>query len=73
MEIKMSDCIITMIDKTLDWGDKKIFVPKGTIGLACEVYDEGAILVEVGDNVSMPWIFGTFYEGEYTKFDKNKQ
>ena len=67
MEIKMGDCIITTIDKTLDWGREKIFVPKGTKGLVCEAYEEGAILAEVGDNVSMPWIFGTFYEGEYEK------
>lgn len=63
MKIKMGDCIITTVDKILDWGDEKIFVPKGTIGLTCEVYNEGVILAEVGDDVSMPWIFGTFYEG----------
>ena len=72
MEIEMGDCIITTVDKVLDWGDEKIFFPKGTIGLTCEVYEKGAILAEVGDNVSKPWIFGTFYAGEYEKWEKKK-
>ena len=67
----MGDCIITTVDKTIDWGDEKIFVPKGTIDLTCEVYEEGAILAEVGDNVKMPWILATLYEGEYEKREKN--
>ena len=72
MGIEMGDCIITTVDKVLDWGDEKIFFPKGTIGLTCEVYEEGAILAEIGDNVSKPWILGTFYAGEYEKWEKKK-
>ena len=68
----MGDCIITMVDKTVDWGDEKIFAPKGTIGLVCEVYEENAVLAEIGDNKSTPWILATFYEGEYEKWEKKK-
>ncbi len=70
MEIKMGDAIITKVDKNINWGDDTIFVPKGTVGLVCEVYDEGAILAEIGDNKSIPWVFDTFYEGEYEKLNK---
>ncbi len=70
MEIKMGDCMITTIDKTVDWGREKIFVPKGTKGLVCEVYEESAILAEIGDNKKMPWILATFYDGEYTRLDE---
>lgn len=72
MEIKMGDCIIATIDKTVGWGRERIFIPKGTIGLVCEVYEENAVLAEVGDNKSMPWILATFYEGEYEKWNKTK-
>ena len=72
MEIKMGDCIIATIDKTVGWGRERIFVPKGTIGLVCEVYEENAVLAEVGDNKNMPWILATFYEGEYEKWNKTK-
>ncbi len=71
MEIKMGDRIITMVDKTANWGRRKDFIPKGTVGLTCEIYEEGAILVGVGDGKSTPWIFDTFYECEYDKLSKN--
>lgn len=69
-KIKMSDCIITTTEKTVNWGDEKILIPKGTGGLVCEVYTEGAILAEVGDNKKLPWILATFYDGEYKKNDQ---
>lgn len=65
--ITIGECIITTIDKTVDWGREKIFIPKGTIGLVCETYEKGTILVEIGDNKNIPWILATLYDGEYEK------
>lgn len=62
----MGDNIRTLVDKNAPWGAETIFVPKGTIGLVCEVYKgDEAILVETPD--TMPFALVLYEKGEYEK------
>lgn len=64
MEIKAGDIIRTLVDKEAKWDEKFIF-PKGSRGLVCEVYEDGAILVETEDKY--PFALVSYEKKEYEK------
>lgn len=64
MEIKVGDIIRTSVDKETKWNEKFLF-PKGSRGLVCEVYEDGAILVETEDKY--PFALVSCAKGEYEK------
>ena len=54
MKIKIGDSVETLVDKTFEEGiDKKVFIPKGTNGLVCEIYD-GWALIEIYNQHDAP-------------------
>lgn len=65
MEIKMGDNIRTLVDKEPFYGENSINVPKGTIGLVCETYEDGSVLIETPEN--MPFALILYKKGEYEK------
>ncbi len=65
--IKMGDNIKTLVDKRAQYGDETIFVPCGTIGLVCDVFDEDAVLIETPDN--FPFALVLYEKNEYEKVD----
>lgn len=69
MEIKMGDYAKTLIDKPSYWGDVDFIVPKGSKGLVCEVFEDGAILLEMDSLKEIPFALVTFEKGEYEKTD----
>ena len=64
MEIKVGDIIRTLVDKEAKWDEKFLF-PKGIRGLVCEVYEDGAILVETEDKY--PFALISYAKAEYEK------
>lgn len=65
MEIKMGSNIKTLIDKDVLYGNDSVHIPKETIGLVCEIYEDGSILIETPD--SMPFALVLYKRGEYEK------
>ena len=65
MEIKMGSSIKTLIDKDTFYGNESIHVPKEIIGLVCEIYEDGSILIETPN--SMPFALALYKSGEYEK------
>ena len=65
MEIRMGDNIKTLIDKNVSYGKEHVFIPKETIGLVCEVYKDGSVLIETPD--TLPFALAVYKKGEYKK------
>lgn len=71
MNIKMGNIVKTLVDKRGNWGSTVVFIPKGTLCLVCEVYDNGAISVEAPD--SMPFALVDYEKSEYEKVEYFKK
>lgn len=68
MSIKMGDYIKTLVDKDAYWGSEMMHVPCGSIGLVCEVFEGGALMIETPD--CLPFALVLYEEGEYVKIDE---
>lgn len=70
MEIEMGDVIITLVDKKTYWGDDAFTVPKGSYGLVCETYEDGAVMIETIKGTGLPFGLVEYEKSEYEKVDK---
>ncbi len=68
MSIKMGDYIKTLVDKDASWGSEMIHVPSGSIGLVCEIFEGGALMMETPD--SLPFALVLYKENECIKIDE---
>lgn len=68
MEIKMGDYIKTLVDKDALYGSEIIHVPGGSIGLVCEVFEGGVLMIETPD--SLPFALVLYEKGEYIRIDQ---
>ena len=64
----MGDRIKTLVEKTAKW-DSVFAVPEGSHGLVCEVYENGAILIETSELDGLPFALVLYEKGEYEKID----
>ncbi len=68
MNVKIGDCIKTLVDKTTYMEDSDYFiVKKGSEGLVCEVYNDGGVLVEIEENDEHPFALVSYRADEYEK------
>ncbi len=71
MEIKLGDIIETLIDKETYWGHVDFFMPKGSLGVVCDVDDDGCITIETMENTGLPFALVEYKVGEYKKVDNS--
>jgi len=57
--MEIGTCVVTLTDKLATDGLNKVFIPKGTNGTVCEVYDDYA-LVEIWGEHAPKGVWGVY-------------
>ncbi len=57
--MKIGACIVTLVDKLATDGLDKVFIPKGTVGMVCEIYDDCA-LIEIWGEHAPKGVWGVY-------------